>query len=215
MHLVGGKANSQKFELILHICVQYPPGILYLFCFFLFFQHIPIWILNSATPTILGQITHKPSLPPHLVGFLLSCMAWWEMMISPGEQWSFGYTFLTFIVSLVVVLVLVLLLMFEFVLCKVLSITWLPTCLSLPSLFQGASQSFDPPRLHRSGIQHCWRRGWRGNLHLLHPGRRASWPQWRAAQGRSDPQCKDTFIFIKLSRTHSCILQRWFLSSSC
>lgn len=53
-----------------------------------FLQHIPIWTQNSATPTILGQITHKPSLPPLRVGFLLFCMGWWEMTTYPGEHWS-------------------------------------------------------------------------------------------------------------------------------
>lgn len=155
-------------------------------------QHIPIWILNSATPTILGQITHKPLLPPHLVGFLLFCTAWWEMMTSQGEQRFSSLHCLCY--------------------CSCLTLHyWQHGCphlsLSPPSVWKGASQSFDPPRLHRPGIQHCWRRGWRGNLYLFHPGRRASWPQRRAAQGRPDPQRKNTFIFIKLSHAPSYILQ--------
>lgn len=64
----------------------------------------------------------------------------------------------------------------------------LPTLLF--SMFQRTSPDFDPQRLHRSGIQHCWRWGWRGHLHLLHPGWRASRPQRGTSQRRSDPQCK-------------------------
>ena len=82
-------------------------------------------------------------------------------------------------------------------------VVWLTAFVCLHSLIhtlcfclnQGASQSSDPPRLHGSGIQHCWGRGWRGDLYLFHPGRRASGPERRAAQGRSDPQCKDTYLY--------------------
>lgn len=71
--------------------------------------------------------------------------------------------------------------------------------LSPSSLFQRASSSFDPPRLHRFGIQHRRRRGRRGDLYLLHPGRRSSWPQRRAAQRGSDPQCNDSFLHFTQS----------------
>lgn len=90
----SGTANGPSLSCIkiLYICVECNTclvlSIIPLLVLCVFLQHIPIWILNSATPIILGQITHKPSLPPHLVGFLPFCTAWWEMMTSPGEQWS-------------------------------------------------------------------------------------------------------------------------------
>lgn len=54
------------------------------------------------------------------------------------------------------------------------------------SFWQGAKKGVAAQGLHRPGLQHRWWGGWRRNLCLLHPGRRASWPEWWAEEGRQD-----------------------------
>lgn len=52
--------------------------------------------------------------------------------------------------------------------------------------WQGAKEGVAAQGFYRSGLQHSrWGR-WRRHLCLLHPGRRAGWPEWRAEEGRSD-----------------------------
>lgn len=54
------------------------------------------------------------------------------------------------------------------------------------SVWQGAKEGVAAQGLHRPGLQHRWRRGWRRHLRLLHPGRRTGWPERRAEEGRPD-----------------------------
>lgn len=61
-------------------------------------------------------------------------------------------------------------------------------CVSWQShFFQGTQAGGAPAGVHGSRFQHSWRRGWRGDLHLLYSCWRSSWSLWGAAQGRSHP----------------------------
>ncbi len=87
------------------------------------------------------------------------------------------------------------------------------------SLCQGAKEGVAAQGLHRPGLQHRWWGGWRRHLRLLHPGRRASWPERRAEEGR--PDSLGQYLNLKLSvYPHQVLKQVWgtfqrFPGSSC
>lgn len=57
-------------------------------------------------------------------------------------------------------------------------------------LFPGTSSGLRATWIHWAWLQHCRWRGWRGDLYLLHPRRRASRPERGAPEGGPDPQCE-------------------------
>lgn len=54
------------------------------------------------------------------------------------------------------------------------------------SVWQGAEEGVAAQGLHRLGLQHRRRGGWRRHLRLLHPGRRTGRPERRAEEGWPD-----------------------------